>query len=181
MQRIDTLHEDRTNDCCTFYLQMCSHIRHAYRHKNACKVFDFLCVGRCVSFVSFCPLRVGRGVIRACVSIMPREYQRLRQLIQFDCVRSPNGEVNNNNVFERMTDLWGPQYKRCYSQSIWIYNVSSDLDPKNSKAMTNGRNERALAENLFQFLFYLIFSLKWHFWTMEISIAARNANLSSNK
>lgn len=93
MQRIDTLHEDRTNDCCTFYLQMCSHIRHAYRHKNACKVFDFLCVGRCVSFVSFV-----RFVLDAALS----------GLVSVSCRANTNVYDNSFSsiVFEVQTERW---------------------------------------------------------------------------
>lgn len=85
----------------------------------------------------------------------------LRQLIQFDCQQivfwCPNGEVKNVRTY--MTNLCAVVHS---PYSDWI-NVSSDLEPRNSIAMTNGANEHSIHQKItcFRFLLVFLFSWKW--------------------
>lgn len=162
MQWIDTLpSEDEiwTLVAHFFYLQKCVRIWHTYRHKCVrarCSISVCLfCLSVCLcSFTRFIVgFNVGRNDIRACVSIMPREYQ---------CYDNSFNSIASNLCFgvqmaswKKVERVWRICVRLVHSPySDWI-NVSSDLESRNSIAMTNGGNEHSIHQKItcFRFVF----------------------------
>lgn len=124
MQRIDTLQLTRRRYKRLLHILSTNVLTSGTRTViNVCKVFDFcaslLCLVCCLfMFLSpsfhICVSHVGRDVIRACVSIMPREYQCYDNSFNSIASKSCLARMVSGKMFQRMTDLWGPQYKRYY-------------------------------------------------------------------